>query len=789
MNVPSWAPLDQLSTAAPATALGGRGAVVLVERMPIAVVVLDGGARIHYLNGHAERLLGKSRSSYIGHVFTTEQVAADDRWKVTSALQTALAGERVTIVVRVGQGERAMRLVEMHLMPGARVGEVAATLLDLTEQSEIEAALHQSELLYNTFLEQSPVGLIHLDARGTVTFENHRFREIVGERPDDAWSGLSAFRIPGLDSLFGSAVKKLLNAQVVQDFHVRYAPPGRAPLQLLLNGSPIYREDGSVAGAMLMVQDVTAERARAEERAFHERFARAEAALREAVLDGSDESIFLRETARIFSQTLGADRAAVLVPDLAQEQRLVTRAIWGEGADTRTLRTFHLDELGLPDGPTPQPSVALPDDTGLQRVLVPFFGEHVLEGAILLERAAGDPLVHTASERPLAALTRLFETLWSWLRTTNRYRLTVATIEDALVNFVFEPDGTRRFLFLSPQTARITGQDAQAFVDHPEKWGALPYDSKAEVALGAHEARLRAGQESEVTFRIRQADGPRWLRERAVPHRDDAGQLSVVGIVSDVTERKRAEGVLLEAKTAAEVASREKTAFIATLSHEIRTPLGTVNGFADLLARELEEYEARTGTPLPPQIDEFVGTIRDRAHQILALVSDIFDLANLESGSVHLASAPLDVNDLVTERASHYAAPLSDKGIALHLDLDPAGPTVSADRPRLAQILDHLLANAVKFTAEGSVSIQTRRNGGEVSITVEDTGVGMSEPFVERLFTPFLQEDQRLNRDFSGVGIGLALVKRLVDLLGGRITVSSRKGEGTAFRVLLPATG
>ncbi len=788
MNVPAWAPLSHINGAAPAGAPAGEAAHALVEHLPVAVVTLDAGARVQYANAGAEKLLGKPRAALAGRVFTSEEVLADDRWKMTSALHAVQGGEAAVLALRLGPDEKRARPVEAHLLPGLGRGETIAYLLDLTGQREVESALQQSETLYNTFLEQGPVGLIHLDARGTVTFENHRFRQIVGERPEDAWSGLSAFRIPGLDVLFAGAVKRLLSAQTVQDFSVRFAPPGRAPLHLLLNGSPIRREDGSVGGAMLMVQDVTEERARAEEQALRERFSRAEAALREAVLGGTDEAAFLREAARIFAQTTGADRAAVLVAEWGNAHRLAARAAWGEQAAAR-LR-FHLDlaadaeiEAHVQSGL----SVGLPPEADVPtRLLVPFFAGTLPEGALLLERFDSEPLLKSTNERLIAGLARLFETLWSWLQTTNRYRLTVATIRDALVNFLFEDDGRRRFFFVSDQMARITGQPPAAFVDEGA-WEALPFDSAADQVLREHEARLRAGRPSEATFRIRHADGtPRWVREHAVPHRDDTGLLSVVGVVGDVTEQKRAEAILLDAKTAAETASRDKTSFIATLSHEIRTPLGTVNGFADLLARELKDYEAQTGTPLPPQIDEFVGTIRDRTGQILGLVSDIFDLANVEGGRVALAPAAVDVNGLVEEVAGAYRAALAAKGVALHLDLDAARPVAQADAARLRQIVDHLVQNAVKFTAEGAVGLRTRVRSGAVSLAVEDTGVGIGEAFQERLFTPFLQEDQRLNRDFSGVGIGLALVKRLVDLLGGRIEVTSKRGVGTTFRVLLP---
>ncbi len=798
MNPPSWAPLSQIAAPREAAPLGGVVTTRLVEEMPVAVVTLDGSARLLYVNKEAARLLGRRREALIGRVFTGMQPKSNDRDKLAAALQSALGGAMTRLPLRIEHGEDSTRLVNAHVMPGALPGRVDVVLLDLTEQHEVEAALYQSETLYDTFLEQSPIGLVHLDAAGTITFENHRFRMIVGERPEDSWTGLNAFSIPGLDGLFSSAVKRLLNARLVQDFGVRYSPPGSPMRHLVMNGSPIRREDGSVSGAVLMVQDVTEERARAVAHALRERFSRAEATLRELVLTDPQEASFLRETARIFAQTMGADRAAILMPCVLQESVLLARGAWGEKSDAlASLRVDLSAEKALGAISRQQTPLFLPGLPGnpdyrlteaRRTLLVPFMSEGHFEGLILLDRFDGDALLTPGNEEPLAHLTRLFETLWMGLRTTHRYRLTVSTIEDGLVNFVFEPDGRRRFLFLTPQVERITGLAPQAYLEHPERWQELALDSAARDTLARHDSRLQHGEESEVVFPARlRGSGSYWLRERGIPHRDEAGELSVISIVSDVTEQKRAEQVLLDAKADAETASRDKTAFIATLSHEIRTPLGTVNGFAELLSRELDEYAQQTGVPLTPQIEEFIATIRDRTEQTLALVSDIFDLANLEAGSVHLNRTETRVNDLATEVASRYAPLLSEKKVALHLDLDPRDPRVVADADRLEQILDNLLSNAVKFTAEGSVGLRTRQDEATVVIEVADTGVGMSEAFQERLFTPFVQEDQRLNRDFAGMGLGLSLVKRLVDLLGGDVSVASRKGEGSTFRVSLPA--
>ena len=225
-----------------------------------------------------------------------------------------------------------------------------------------------------------------------------------------------------------------------------------------------------------------------------------------------------------------------------------------------------------------------------------------------------------------------------------------------------------------------------------------------------------------------------------------------------------------------------KNVFIAMMSHEIRTPLGVMNGYAEILGQELEEYEAATGNVLPPQIKEFVGAIHENAQRLLGLVNELFDLSNMRQ----LRLAPMSLHQTlepVVRKAEHI---LADKGVAFHKNLTSTSPTIMGNPKRLAQVLKNLLSNAVKFTEEGSISVTTRVEDDYAVIEVADTGVGIAQEYINKLFTPFIQEDTRLNRDFSGTGLGLALAKLLVDLMNGHIEAESEKGQGSTFRVFLP---
>ena len=225
-----------------------------------------------------------------------------------------------------------------------------------------------------------------------------------------------------------------------------------------------------------------------------------------------------------------------------------------------------------------------------------------------------------------------------------------------------------------------------------------------------------------------------------------------------------------------------KGVFIATLSHEIRSPLGAINGYSSLLANELKDFEAELGKPLPPQLHEFAGAIQENTMRILDLVNELFDLSNLSQ----LKLEPVDVHTVLNPLIERLKEAVKEKGISLQID-QHEGPLVAhSNKRRLDQILENLLSNALKFTAEGTISIITRLSADEIVVEVADTGVGITREYLDMLFTPLSQEDGRLNRNFEGAGMGLALVRRLLDLMGGRMEVESEKGQGSTFRLYLP---
>jgi signal transduction histidine kinase len=238
-------------------------------------------------------------------------------------------------------------------------------------------------------------------------------------------------------------------------------------------------------------------------------------------------------------------------------------------------------------------------------------------------------------------------------------------------------------------------------------------------------------------------------------------------------------------------ANQLKSEFLALVSHELRTPMNAITGYTEMLT------EGFYG-PLPDEMVDPLNRVQRNGKHLLTLINDVLDLSMLEAGHLHLGNEPCHVGTVIEEICQEARPQAQTRGLALHSTIAPHLPAVNGDAQRLHQILRHLVSNAIKFTETGSVSLTAAvldrndlRSGGisqgdVLCVTVADTGIGIPDEFRDIVFDPFRQVDGSATRRYSGIGVGLTVVRRLVTLMGGQIELHSEVGVGSTFRILLP---
>jgi signal transduction histidine kinase len=263
--------------------------------------------------------------------------------------------------------------------------------------------------------------------------------------------------------------------------------------------------------------------------------------------------------------------------------------------------------------------------------------------------------------------------------------------------------------------------------------------------------------------------------------------------IEDITERKeiergleKARKELAVARNRAEAADRTKSAFLATMSHELRTPLNSIIGFTSLLLQGL------VGSLNAEQTKQ-LRMVKDSGQHLLALINDVLDISKIEAGELEITNAPFDLPESIRKVVQTVTPLAKKKQLSLIAQIAPDVNRITSDCWRVEQILLNLLSNAIKFTEQGEVTLtaeivpDTRDVAhSALRISVVDTGLGIKREDLNKLFQPFRQLDTSLTRQHGGTGLGLAICKRLVERLGGTITVESEWGKGSTFRFTLP---
>jgi PAS domain S-box-containing protein len=411
--------------------------------------------------------------------------------------------------------------------------------------------------------------------------------------------------------------------------------------------------------------------------------------------------------------------------------------------------------------------------------------------------------------------------------TQERFQAAVSGSNDGLWDYNF----TTEQVYFSPRAQELLGYEIDQVVSSVEQWDAQLHTEDRDRVWQALYDHLQRHTPYDVEYRLNLPDDPvRWLRGRGEAVWDEAGTpIRMAGTVSDITDRKLAEeralrytealqekNRLLEesrqqieqqaaelklqaselqcqadqlacAKLESERANASKSIFLANMSHEIRTPMASILGYVEVMLDEL----AQTHDPSEKRWKQPLQTIKRNSEHLLAVINDILDLSKIESGELHVEVLECSLMEVVQDVTSLMKVRADIKDLNLVVKYGPDVPAwIKSDPTRLRQILLNVLGNAIKFTKYGTISVEVQLNAlgpqPMLHIDVVDTGIGMTEEQISRLFQPFVQADNSTARRFGGTGLGLTISKRLAAMLGGTLTVASLPAVGSSFRIALP---
>lgn len=358
--------------------------------------------------------------------------------------------------------------------------------------------------------------------------------------------------------------------------------------------------------------------------------------------------------------------------------------------------------------------------------------------------------------------------------------VTLASIGDGVI--ATDPAGM--LTFLNPVAETLTGWTAAEATGRSihDVFHLIDENTRHPLANPVEKV-LQEGQSvgvAEQAVLIARADREIPIADSAAPIRNKRGQIEgAVMVFRDITDRRQTEAALIHAKEAAEAANKVKSEFVATMSHELRTPLHVILGYIDLLR------DGAFGDLLSQQ-DEILQRLEQNSRVLNDLISMMLDLNRLESGRLPVVIKDVSLVNLLQEVKEEIKGLCDQSGLTFVWQVEAGLSTIQTDPGKLKVILKNLVGNAIKFTKDGSVAINAHAHTNGVEISVTDTGIGIPLDAYSLIFEPFHQIDNSDTRRYAGSGLGLHIVKRLLELLNGTVTVESQVSQGSIFRVWLP---
>ena len=338
--------------------------------------------------------------------------------------------------------------------------------------------------------------------------------------------------------------------------------------------------------------------------------------------------------------------------------------------------------------------------------------------------------------------------------------------------------------YVSPNVEKLLGITVKQIKDNIYVLGKLhPQDTEGQRSKHLKGLLVNEQREWDFEYVHKKTGEHRWFHIIAMGSEVEKKRKCII-VMSDRTADKKMNQALSDAVCAAETANRAKSTFLSNMSHDIRTPMNAIIGFTTLAVSNIENQE---------KVRDYLGKILASSNHLLSLINDILDMSRIESGKIHLEETKVNLSDLLHDLKTIISGQIHAKQLELYMDaMDVTDEDVYCDKTRLNQVLLNLLSNAIKFTpAGGTVSVRlrqfpsTQKDCAKYEIRVKDNGIGMSQEFAQKIFDPFERERTSTVSKIQGTGLGMAISKNIVNMMGGTIEIQTQKNKGTEFIINL----
>jgi len=730
------------------------------EDSPVGIVVTGAESTILQANRAFCQILGYTEQELVGLKFL-DVTHPDDSSRALEVGRRLLEGKARELQIERRFVTRSRKTIWARLTASAvpdRHGQPLYTLSvveDITQRKQSEEILAKSERRFRALIEKSSDLVSLIDAEGVVLYDagaptlrmlGYSEAEVVGR---------NAFDFLHPDDL--GAVRKMLadlagrpGGTITAQYRLRH----KQGHWRWMEGTGTNLLTDSAVGAIVINSRDFSERKLAEEklRLSEERLSKAFhtspvaisiATLAEGRFIDVNES-FLRLTGYQREELLGRTALELGLWAKPADREIIVRRLLKEGSFRDVEERFRTKKGELRES---MGAMELINLDGQQCILC------LLQD--ITERKAAEAALRKSDERFQLIARATNDTVWDWDLKTNQ----VWWNEGIKTSFGYPPDEV--------------GHDGSWWDEH------IHPDDKEQVLSGMHAVIEEGNHYWSDEYRYRKADGSYAdVFDRGYVLRDEQGvPVRMIGAMMDITERKRFERELSNARDEALESARLKSEFLANISHEVRTPLNGIIGMTVLMR----------DTRLNAQQRGFADTIQSSADALLTIINDILDFSKIEAGKMRFEALDFDVRRTVESTIELLAERAQRKHIELVTLVNPDVPALMRGDPgRLRQVLTNLVVNAIKFTERGEVVIRVTREGetgthATLHFTITDTGIGIAEDALPHLFHAFYQADGSNTRRFGGTGLGLAISKQLVEMMGGQIGVESHLGKGSTF--------